>query len=113
MPAPRSKRLLLKLGGGVLAGGAGFGIDAGCVNALAEGMAEVPAKCIQVGLVIGGGQVHTPQAVIQAHNDHRIAMTFAVMGLRVPGVVIEGAESVAKSFPTFWEVFETLGESTE
>jgi 3-phosphoshikimate 1-carboxyvinyltransferase len=60
------------------------------------------------GLVIRGGRVQSPETAIQAHNDHRIAMTFAVMGLKVPGVVIEGAESVAKSFPTFWEVFESL-----
>jgi 3-phosphoshikimate 1-carboxyvinyltransferase len=37
-------------------------------------------------------------------------MTFAVMGLRAPGVIIEGAESVAKSFPNFWEVFDSLGK---
>lgn len=60
------------------------------------------------GLVIRGGHVRSPEVAIQAHNDHRIAMTFAVMGLKVPGVVIEGAESVAKSFPDFWEVFDSL-----
>ncbi len=70
---------------------------------------QVPVEELADGLVIGGGRVLSPESPIQAHNDHRIAMTFAVMGLRVPGVVIEGAESVAKSFPDFWEVFESLG----
>jgi len=40
-PAPRYKRILLKLSGEVLAGGAGFGIDAGRVRSLAEEIAEV------------------------------------------------------------------------
>jgi len=69
---------------------------------------QVPVEELADGLVIGGGRVLAPKSPIQSHNDHRIAMTFAVMGLRAPGVVIEGAESVAKSFPNFWEVFESL-----
>lgn len=72
---------------------------------------QVAVEELADGLVIGGGRVQSPRTAIQAHNDHRIAMTFAVMGLKVPGVVIEGAESVAKSFPTFWEVFESLEKS--
>ncbi len=71
---------------------------------------QVPVEELSDGLIIEGGVVRSPQVPIQAHNDHRIAMTFAVMGLRTPGVVIEGAESVAKSFPDFWEVFERLGD---
>jgi 3-phosphoshikimate 1-carboxyvinyltransferase len=71
---------------------------------------QVPVEELEDGLVIRGGRVMSPGVPIQAHNDHRIAMTFAVMGLRAPGVVIEGAESVAKSFPNFWEVFESLGK---
>jgi 3-phosphoshikimate 1-carboxyvinyltransferase len=39
-------------------------------------------------------------------DDHRIAMAFAVAGLRVPGIKIYGAEAVSKSFPSFWEEFE-------
>ena len=40
--------------------------------------------------------------------DHRIAMSFAVAGLRTPGVVIADESCVQKSFPTFWEVFQEL-----
>jgi 3-phosphoshikimate 1-carboxyvinyltransferase len=47
-------------------------------------------------------------AVIETYNDHRIAMSFALAGLVVPGVVISGEGCVAKSFPNFWEVFESL-----
>ncbi len=55
------------------------------------------------GLVIRGG---TPQgAVIHTYNDHRIAMSFAVAGLKTPGMVITDPDCVAKSFPDFWEFF--------
>ena len=58
------------------------------------------------GLVIRGG---APQgAVIQTYNDHRIAMSFAVAGLKIPGMVITDPDCVAKSFPDFWEFFERL-----
>lgn len=60
------------------------------------------------GLVIVGGTARPPDAPIDAHDDHRIAMAFAVMGLRTAGVEIHGAESVAKSFPSFWDEFDRL-----
>ena len=58
------------------------------------------------GLVIRGGQPHG--AVIDTYNDHRIAMSFAVAGLKAAGVVINDPECVAKSFPEFWEFFKRL-----
>lgn len=61
------------------------------------------------GLVIQGGTAHPPQGGIEVYDDHRIAMAFALMGLRLEGVEIHGAEAVAKSFPLFWELFENLG----
>jgi len=50
-------------------------------------------------------------AEIKTHKDHRIAMSFAVAGLFVPGVKILGEECVAKSFPEFWESFGQLYKS--
>ncbi len=47
-------------------------------------------------------------AEIETYNDHRLAMSFAVAGLSVPGVKIKGEKSVNKSFPGFWEVFQGL-----
>lgn len=58
-------------------------------------------------LIITGGQPHG--AVIHTYNDHRIAMSFAVAGLTVPGIIIENPRCVDKSFPAFWEVFGQLG----
>jgi 3-phosphoshikimate 1-carboxyvinyltransferase len=47
-------------------------------------------------------------ASIETHDDHRIAMSFAMAGLVVPGVRILEPRCVEKSFPTFWQVWETL-----
>jgi 3-phosphoshikimate 1-carboxyvinyltransferase len=56
------------------------------------------------------GLVITPQpvrpATVQTHGDHRIAMAFAIMGLRIPGIAIADPGCVAKTFPDF---FERLG----
>jgi 3-phosphoshikimate 1-carboxyvinyltransferase len=58
------------------------------------------------GLVIRGG---APKgAVIHTYNDHRIAMSFAVAGLKAEGMVITDPDCVAKSFPDFWEFFHRL-----
>jgi 3-phosphoshikimate 1-carboxyvinyltransferase len=47
-------------------------------------------------------------ATIQTYNDHRMAMAFSLIGLRVPGVTIENPGCVSKTFPNFFEVLETL-----
>jgi 3-phosphoshikimate 1-carboxyvinyltransferase len=54
----------------------------------------------------GGAGLHG--AVIDTYKDHRMAMSFAVTGLRVPGVRISDEGCVAKSFPDFWERFSLL-----
>jgi 3-phosphoshikimate 1-carboxyvinyltransferase len=47
-------------------------------------------------------------AQLDTYDDHRLAMSFALVGLRVPGVKIENPECVRKSFPAFWGEFEKL-----
>ncbi|HNQ24249.1 MAG TPA: 3-phosphoshikimate 1-carboxyvinyltransferase [Phycisphaerae bacterium] len=47
-------------------------------------------------------------AVIDTYEDHRMAMSFAVAGLKVPGLVIRGAECCGKTFPNFFECFDRL-----
>ena len=61
------------------------------------------------GLVIEGAARLTGGRV-SAWNDHRIAMALAIAAQRCDGpVIIEGAESVAKSYPPFWKDFKALG----
>lgn len=47
-------------------------------------------------------------ALLDTYDDHRLAMSFALTGLRVPGVKIENPNCVKKSFPGFWKEFERL-----
>jgi len=55
------------------------------------------------------GSTNILAATVSAHNDHRIAMCLAVAGM-ASGVTltVEGAESVAKSYPNFWKDVENL-----
>ena len=58
------------------------------------------------GLEMDGGKPHG--AEIETYDDHRMAMSFAVAGLAVPGVKIKGERCVDKSFPHFWEKLQNL-----
>lgn len=52
--------------------------------------------------------MHTP-TVIDSWNDHRIAMSFALAGLLIDGIVIDNPACVAKTFPNYWKVLSELG----
>ena len=47
---------------------------------------------------------------VRTHNDHRMAMAFSLIGLRVPEITIENPDCVSKTFPNF---FDVLGQLTE
>ncbi len=46
--------------------------------------------------------------VLDPHGDHRIAMSFALVGLGRPGVAVADPGVVAKSYPAFWQDLESL-----
>jgi 3-phosphoshikimate 1-carboxyvinyltransferase len=48
-------------------------------------------------------------ARIQTYSDHRIAMSMALVGLRVPGVTILDPDCVAKTYPDYWRDLASLG----
>ena len=55
----------------------------------------------------------TPRgASIDPHGDHRIAMAFSVLGLRVPGIVVEDPSCVAKTCPTFFDLWSALEQGS-
>ncbi|CAN5287088.1 3-phosphoshikimate 1-carboxyvinyltransferase [soil metagenome] len=60
------------------------------------------------GLVIDG-RTTTGGAALDTHHDHRLAMSFAAIGARVPGVVVNDPGCVAKTYPDFWTVMAGLG----
>ena len=47
-------------------------------------------------------------ATVQTYNDHRMAMAFALVGLRAPGVTIENPGCVSKTFPDYFSVLDQL-----
>ena len=47
-------------------------------------------------------------AAIDTYDDHRMAMAFALVGLRVPGVVIRAPRCVAKTWPDYFSALERL-----
>jgi len=57
MSTPRYKRILLKLSGEVLAGDQGFGIDPPILDRVASQLREITELEVQVGIVIGGGNI--------------------------------------------------------
>jgi 3-phosphoshikimate 1-carboxyvinyltransferase len=46
--------------------------------------------------------------VVQTYDDHRMAMSFALLGLRAPGIAIADPGCVAKTFPDYFDVLESL-----
>jgi 3-phosphoshikimate 1-carboxyvinyltransferase len=58
------------------------------------------------GFTVHPGAVHGGR--VETHDDHRMAMSFAVVGLRVPGVEIVDPGCVAKTYPEFWTDLDQL-----
>ena len=78
------------------------------IHALAVELSKIGIR-IEEGenwLEIEGGQPRG--AEIETYDDHRMAMSFAIAGLAVPGIRIKGERCVDKSFPEFWETLQKL-----
>lgn len=78
------------------------------IRALAHELAKMGIRVEEEEnwLKVKGGEAHGTE--IETYNDHRIAMSFAVAGLAVSDVKIEGEQCVNKSFPDFWKRFGRL-----
>ena len=58
------------------------------------------------GWTIRPGRPHA--AVVRTYDDHRMAMSFALLGLAVAGVEIADPACVAKTFPGYWALLDRL-----
>jgi 3-phosphoshikimate 1-carboxyvinyltransferase len=81
-------------------------------------IAAVVAELRRVGIraeeTADGFVVHpgTPRpARIETYDDHRMAMSFALLGLRVPGIEIADPACVGKTFPGYWDALDELRRS--
>jgi len=80
------------------------------IAAMVDGLTRLGIKThdTQDSLTIFPG---TPKGcVINSHNDHRIAMSFATIGLKVSGISVQDAACVSKTCPTFFDLLKKLGE---
>ncbi|WP_018133258.1 3-phosphoshikimate 1-carboxyvinyltransferase [Effusibacillus pohliae] len=63
-----------------------------------------------------GMRIHPAEQIVPAeidtYDDHRMAMAFALVGLRVRGVKIKDPGCVSKTFPTYFQVFEQMCKQT-
>jgi 3-phosphoshikimate 1-carboxyvinyltransferase len=62
------------------------------------------------GFVVHPGPVRP--ATFETYDDHRMAMSFALLGLRVPGIRIADPGCVAKTFPGYWAMLDELRRSS-
>jgi 3-phosphoshikimate 1-carboxyvinyltransferase len=60
-------------------------------------------------VVHGGSPTH---ARIKTYDDHRMAMSFALLGARTAGITIEHPHVVSKSFISFWDTVRAMGLKT-
>jgi len=77
-PAPRFKRILLKLSGEALMGTAGFGIDPAVLESISADIAELRALGVEVAVVIGGGNIFRGLAA-SAHGMDRASADYMGM----------------------------------
>lgn len=74
-------------------------------------VAELRRCGIEADELADGMRIHPgiPQpATVETYHDHRMAMSFALLGLRSPGIAIADPGCVAKTFPDFWQALEGL-----
>lgn len=73
------------------------------VVALRTELTKCGAKVIETGdtLEVFPSQLHG--AEIETYDDHRMAMCFAVLGLKVPGIKLRNPACVKKTFPNFFQ----------
>ena len=76
------------------------------LNALYKELTKIGAsvKELKSGLIIKPNELRP--ALISTYNDHRMAMSFSIAGLRIDGLEIENPQCVKKSFPDYWKVFK-------
>ena len=63
------------------------------------------------GMTIHPGTLHG--GTVATYDDHRMAMSFALLGLRVPGIVIADPECTSKTYPNYFEDLNRLCTSAK
>jgi len=88
---PRYKRILLKLSGEVLAGGKPFGIDADRVRELASEVADVARPGVQIGIVVGGGNIFRGVSAAALNMDRVAADHMGMLATVINALALQDA----------------------
>ena len=88
---PKYKRILLKLSGEVLAGDKEFGIDAGRMQSLAAEIAEVARAGIELGLVVGGGNLFRGVSAAAKNMDRVTADHMGMLATVINALALQDA----------------------
>jgi uridylate kinase len=88
---PQYERILLKLSGEVLAGGAPFGISTERVSSLAAEVAEVARAGVQIGLVVGGGNFFRGVAAAAKNMDRVSADQMGMLATVINALALQDA----------------------
>src|SRR5258706_11893551 len=88
---PKYERILLKLSGEVMAGAATFGIDADRVRQLAREVAEVARAGVQLGIVVGGGNIFRGVAAAARTMDRVTADQMGMLGTVINSLALQDA----------------------
>jgi 3-phosphoshikimate 1-carboxyvinyltransferase len=80
------------------------------VDAMAEGLTKlgVYVETTEDTILISPVKSNLHAAEVDSHNDHRIAMSLALLGLRQDGVIINNAQAVNKTCPDYFERMNTI-----
>jgi 3-phosphoshikimate 1-carboxyvinyltransferase len=85
------------------------------IQSMADGLVTlgVDAQSTPDGIrIVGGGSTLLGSGTVHSHDDHRIAMAFAIAGLRASGeILVEDCNNVATSFPDFVGLAQKVGLS--
>jgi 3-phosphoshikimate 1-carboxyvinyltransferase len=79
------------------------------INAVLTELSKMGIKCGETtdGIIIYPG-TPKPASIVETYNDHRIAMAFALIGLRVKDIKIANPSCASKTFENYFDVFERL-----
>ncbi len=91
MPEPRYKRVLLKLSGEVLCGDLGHGIDPEILNGLAQEIKKIQSLGVEMGVVIGGGNIFRGVAGAAKGMDRTPADYMGMMATIINALALQDA----------------------
>ncbi len=91
MASTQYKRVLLKLSGEALAGEKGYGIDSDILSSIAEDILELHNAGVEVGIVIGGGNIFRGVAGTSMGIDRTAGDTVGMLATLMSSIMVQSA----------------------